>query len=1001
MSLKLIAGPPNSGRTGAILDGFGAALRRDPVLVVPTADDVERFEEELTRDGVALIGARVCTFDRLFALVGRALGTGGGRPVSEVQRRRLAAEAASRTDLVRLRASAERPGFAAALDELISELQAAAIDHETFAHRAREAGPYELEIASLYRSYCEALGELGREDSHGRAGAVLAALRSHPDGWGARPVFLYGFDDLTVEQLDLVRELWGAAEVTIALPYEDREALTAARGTLFAQLRDEPGVEIEHLETDARFTRSRTLFEIERRFGEPSHDRPSELVENDGGLRLLASAGELAEAETIGAEVARLLDSGVPPGEIAVVARDPAGAGPLLRRVFARFEIPVAVQGELPAARTLTGAGLLALLRAAAGPGDAGDLLSYLRTPGIASPDAVDWLERRVRRKRLRTAEAVLMSWEQDGKRELSEFARLREAASGRALLAEAARQARWLAEAALYRRGEIAGEDRALELRTGAELEAALLELADLGLPVSPRDVIAAVSDLRVAMWRGPTRGRVRVISPYRARARRVGHMFICSLQDGDFPRRDTGGPLLSDDARAGLELPPRKQAEVEDRYLFSVLLSRPKRNLWLSWRSADDEGGAAARSPFVDEVRELVGPSLPKEIESRDEALFEEARGRGLSDSVFAPGDAPTLSELARSVAARGVPGRLRGDIDDRIQAVAARIPGDRLRPGPLRLPMVLERMDAQRLFGPSTLEEYATCPYRWFVRHELEPQEIEPEGEALVAGSVAHVVLERLYRDPPGGEKRPTAATLDAWLDRARELVSESGAERLPSEHADTAATLRRVEGLVLALLSDEAAAGAAFIPEAELQEASFGFGEGGKPALELDGGAIHGRIDRIDLGPGGQALVQDYKSGKVDGGVGMLERGKFQLQLYMLAARELYGLELAGGLYRPLGGASDRAPKGLLRKELADDLAPFGPRSRDHLDDERFEQALDDARARAEEIIGSIRRGEITRDPIGGTCPDWCDFQPICRRERGLPEEEPDPEPELME
>jgi hypothetical protein len=62
MSLKLIAGPPNSGRTGAILDAFRAVLQRDPVLVVPTADDVERFEEELTRDGAPLVGARVCTF---------------------------------------------------------------------------------------------------------------------------------------------------------------------------------------------------------------------------------------------------------------------------------------------------------------------------------------------------------------------------------------------------------------------------------------------------------------------------------------------------------------------------------------------------------------------------------------------------------------------------------------------------------------------------------------------------------------------------------------------------------------------------------------------------------------------------------------------------------------------------------------------------------------------------------------------------------------------------
>lgn len=997
MSLSVIAGPPNSGRTGAILDGFRAAVNRDPVLVVPTADDVERFEQELTSEGRALLGATVCTIDRLFSIVARALEVPARPTLTAVQRRRLASEAVTRAELRLLHASARQPGFPTALEELISELQAAGIDPPTLAARASEAGPYEQELASLYRCFCEARDELGREDAHSLAAAVTAALRSQPDAWGARPVFLYGFDDLTAEQLDLVRELWRACEVTVALPYEDRAVLTEARGALFAQLRDVEGVTITQLETNPEFTRSTTLFEIERRFG-----GRSEPVENDGGLALLASAGELAEAETIGSAVARLLDREVPPGEIAIVVRDPAATGPLFHRVLSRFEIPVAIQADLPVTRTLTGSGLVAALQAAVGGGLATDLLAYLRTPGIATPRRVDWLELRVRRDRLRSADQALAVWVENDRPEPAGFVRLREAGSGAELLREAGRQARWLAEGAMRGRAEIVSEERALELRAGAELERSLEELADLGLPHSPADVIAAVTELLVPIWRGPTQGRVRVISPYRARARRVGHMFVASLQDGDFPRRDTGGPLLSDEARAGLELPPRKKAEVEDRYLFTVLLSRPKRKLWLSWRSADDEGGATARSPFVDEVRELLSPALPDGIEERDQALFEEAHGRGLADSVFAPGDAPTERELARSAAARPIPEQLRELVSERLASVAARIPRDRLRPGPLRQAPVLERIRANDLFGPSTLEEYATCPYRWFVRHELRPRELEPEGEALAAGSVAHSVLEKLYREPPVEGRRPTVATLPEWMGRARELISELGVKKLPRERADTAATLRRVEGLVLAFVSDEAAAGAPFQPVAELTEASFGFGDSEKPALMLDGGGIHGQIDRVDLGPGGEALIQDYKSGsKVDGGTGMLERGKFQLQLYMLAARELWGLELAGGLYRPLGGTSSRTPKGLLRKELADDLAALDPRQNDHLSDEDFEAALSDARAKAEEIIVKIRSGQITRDPIGGSCPDYCDFQPICRRERGLPEEEPGPEEEWGE
>src|SRR5262249_37627122 len=110
-------------------------------------------------------------------------------------------------------------------------------------------------------------------------------------------------------------------------------------------------------------------------------------------------------------------------------------------------------------------------------------------------------------------------------------------------------------------------------------------------------------------------------------------------------------------------------------------------------------------------------------------------------------------------------------------------------------------------------------------------------------------------------------------------------------------------------------------------------------------------------------------------------------------YMLAARELWGHDLAGGLYRPLGGTGDRSPKGLLRKELADELAGLDPRPRDHLDDEAFEEALDAARARAEAVVASGPGGRGGREPMGGSCPDWCSFQPICRRERGLPEDEP--------
>src|SRR5262249_56917779 len=109
---------------------------------------------------------------------------------------------------------------------------------------------------------------------------------------------------------------------------------------------------------------------------------------------------------------------------------------------------------------------------------------------------------------------------------------------------------------------GVVAEEDRALELRAGAQIERALGELAELDLGHSPAEVLAAVTEIAVPMWRGPTQGRVRVISPSRARARRVSHLFVCSLQDGDFPRRDTRRPPPAARARAALAPPPPPHA-------------------------------------------------------------------------------------------------------------------------------------------------------------------------------------------------------------------------------------------------------------------------------------------------------------------------------------------------------------------------------------------------------------------------------------------------------
>ena len=79
MSLELIVGPPNSGRAGEILGRLRSALERDPLLVVPTGDDIARFERDLCRGDRPAIGA-IRTFGSLTDEIATTTATRCHRP---------------------------------------------------------------------------------------------------------------------------------------------------------------------------------------------------------------------------------------------------------------------------------------------------------------------------------------------------------------------------------------------------------------------------------------------------------------------------------------------------------------------------------------------------------------------------------------------------------------------------------------------------------------------------------------------------------------------------------------------------------------------------------------------------------------------------------------------------------------------------------------------------------------------------------------------------------
>ncbi|HZV76117.1 MAG TPA: PD-(D/E)XK nuclease family protein [Conexibacter sp.] len=970
MPLKLVTGPANSAKAGAVLGAYRARVRQEPWLVVPTVADAAEFERELTGDGSTQAGC-VTTFAGLAREIARRAGW-WARSVGPLQRERLVAAAIAEAPLEALTPVAATRGFLASALAFVAELERSLVTPQRFTAAVRawpEATPAAREAAAIYDRYARALDRIGRVDPELFAWRALDALRARPGAWGTTPVFLYGFDDLTLLERDAVETLARVAdaEVTVSLTYEPGRTAFAGRsatlvaelGQLASEVTELPPV-AEHYEQDAR----EALHHVERHLFEPGARR----VPAGDAVRLLVAGGERAEAELVAAELLRLLrEEQVPAEQIAVVLRSPERGAALLGQVLGAYGVPHAVERRVPLAHTALGRGLLALARCALHADEAGsaDLLAYLRTPGrLERLELADRLELTLRRTAVGDLAGARRAWEEaPGGWPLRELDRLRGAAADgpQPLLAALAREARALFAAPHRGRAAQLDPDEQVDARALAALLAALEELADLAAAdprraPAPDALLDALERLEVPVGTPPRAGAVLVADPLAIRARRFDTVVLCGLQEGEFPRPAAPEPFLSDDDRralnaaTGLRLAAREERLADERYLFYAAASRAARRLVLSCRDADEEGNPALPSFFVEDVRSLLD-ELP-------------SRHRPLSAVTWPLEEAPTPAELARAEA----------------------LAGPRATPPPLDSlgPAAQAALRQREVLSAGALETYARCPVRWLVERELAPDRFEPDPEAIARGSCVHRVLERVLSRldwPLAVEALPAAEAV------VREVVAEEAAQLVLGRGAAAqAAAAHEIAADVMRLLRHEAQGGGGFAP-AEL-ELAFGMGEETLPALVLGGGGheaselrLRGVIDRVDLDRAGRALVRDYKSGRPGRGWPVAKwqaEDQLQVALYMVAVRELLRREPVGGVYQPLRGEDLRA-RGLLRDDADVGELAFDTDRRSR---EELEAELDAAAAHACELAARLRGGELSATPE--TCsPNGCAYPGICR------------------
>ena len=365
MGLELIIGPPNSARAVEIRERIAGFADREPVLVVPTADDAAQFERDLCASSGAVLGVSIRTFASLFDEAARATGVEPAAPLSAPQRLALVRAAVAATPLRLLRRSAAAAAASPpALDLLIAELQAALLDPGRARSSLRASSTTATTSASSRRSSprmsgcARAPAEAMQARGRGRRSRRCAL---GPDAWG------------------------GAAGAALRLRRPRPRPARADRGASVPQPRwssrsTTPTATRSAPEPSCRRAWSASSASSERSSSPtipPTPPTPASDISiaacssrrrsrsrSTKRVILLDCAGELGEAEAIAAEIAGCSTDGEEPDSIAVVVRDLARRGPLLGRVFRRLMIPAAVEASAPLDATAVGRSLVALCRA-------------------------------------------------------------------------------------------------------------------------------------------------------------------------------------------------------------------------------------------------------------------------------------------------------------------------------------------------------------------------------------------------------------------------------------------------------------------------------------------------------------------------------------------------------------------------------------------------------------------------------------------------------------
>jgi ATP-dependent helicase/DNAse subunit B len=942
---------------------------------------------------------------------------------------------------------ADKPGLISALGGFIDELWRSGTTPGDFAFVAQSRAGKDRDIARIFAAYAKRLAAGDDIESEGAGLLALKALEAlKNDTRTANSVLPYtlvaadGFNFYTAVQVKLLSLLSAlGVEVVTTLTYEEGRAIHIWQEPTRARLAAHATEVVVCANAPANL--------LDRAAADFMRDDVASTVNgsadpNPGAIDIISAPDRLIEVREVSREVKRIIQEGrFALDEIAIICRslDPYKAH--LERVFDEWSIPLRCDRSSALSENPLIIALQKLLRLSERKFPRRESMDCLRSPyfdfSFAGLDAnsIDALDRlsmdeRVIRGCEQWREAIIATGERVKRRGETDVVEEESAEDRRARYSLLCERADALFQTLTFSNDhtrvdfvtaidDCFGKIRVSQSLFGSEMyerdRVALETFLNLLTTLSnsrhnhPGEVkwsdflneIDNAIEATTYVWADYEGPVVVAQEIHNLRPRRYGAVFILGMVEGEFPVKATERSPYTlfereELRRAGIDLTETPADAGADLAQFYRAMSLATDRLFLSFPRTDLDGGELLPSYLIDEVK-LV--SLTREVRiapaysNGDRRLTEEiaslqelasATAARMRESILYAGEAGLRLDSETEAAAARLDANLKSWPNT---LRAATVEAGRLKGSVDRFGGVIEDAGLidllSKKFGPdhmwtaTQINDYGICPFRFFGRHVLGLGAMEQPAEGFVAnqlGTAYHRILEDVYSYLREKGIQITPDVIAAVREVA-EQASETALEHMAENREIRKSALwefekNEIKKRITKLLEKESDWNAENPAKPVHFERPFGK-SGQKPLLikdEAEEIKICGVIDRIDEREDG-CVVIDYKTGRTPIHYNeALDGRNLQLPIYMMAAIRVVapGAQVAAAYYLHINS-----------RKRGSELP--------HKDNPGLtvDAVIEQAEKRIRDYAKSARRGRFPVSPNRGRCPNYCEFEVMCR------------------